>query len=53
MIASKFRSSGQTCVCANRIFVHKSIIDEFAGVLEEKMNGTFTFGSVWDKKVGT
>ena len=51
VIASKFRSSGQTCVCANRIFVHKSIIDEFAEVLEKKMNETFTFGSVWDKKV--
>ena len=22
---SKFRNSGQTCVCANRIFVHKTI----------------------------
>ncbi len=51
VIASKFRSSGQTCVCANRIFVHRSIADEFAKVLEEKMNSTFTFGSVWDKDV--
>lgn len=51
VIASKFRSSGQTCVCANRIFVHKSIMDKFAKVLEEKMNSTFTYGSVWDPKV--
>ncbi|KAK4136815.1 succinic semialdehyde dehydrogenase [Trichocladium antarcticum] len=29
-IASKFRSSGQTCVCANRIFVQRGIYDEFA-----------------------
>jgi succinate-semialdehyde dehydrogenase/glutarate-semialdehyde dehydrogenase len=29
-IASKFRSSGQTCVCANRIFIQSSIYDEFA-----------------------
>jgi succinate-semialdehyde dehydrogenase/glutarate-semialdehyde dehydrogenase len=29
-IACKFRSSGQTCVCANRIFVQKGIYDEFA-----------------------
>ena len=29
-IASKFRSSGQTCVCANRIYVQKGIYDEFA-----------------------
>ncbi|OWU71203.1 succinate-semialdehyde dehydrogenase [Roseovarius sp. 22II1-1F6A] len=29
MIA-KFRNSGQTCVCANRIYVHDSIADAFA-----------------------
>ncbi|KAM7207092.1 Aldehyde/histidinol dehydrogenase [Rhypophila sp. PSN 637] len=29
-ISSKFRSSGQTCVCANRIFVQRGIYDEFA-----------------------
>jgi succinate-semialdehyde dehydrogenase / glutarate-semialdehyde dehydrogenase len=51
VIASKFRSSGQTCVCANRIFVHSSIIDEFAKLLEKKMGATFNYGSVWDKKV--
>ena len=28
-IQSKFRNSGQTCICANRIFVHKNIYDEF------------------------
>jgi succinate-semialdehyde dehydrogenase/glutarate-semialdehyde dehydrogenase len=26
---SKFRNAGQTCVCANRIYVHESICDEF------------------------
>ncbi|MBR0346667.1 MAG: NAD-dependent succinate-semialdehyde dehydrogenase [Rudaea sp.] len=29
-IASKFRNSGQTCVCANRIFVQAGVYDEFA-----------------------
>jgi succinate-semialdehyde dehydrogenase/glutarate-semialdehyde dehydrogenase len=29
MIA-KFRNNGQTCVCANRIYVHRSVYDEFA-----------------------
>ena len=29
-IASKFRNSGQTCVCANRILVQEGIYDEFA-----------------------
>ncbi len=28
-IASKFRSSGQTCVCANRIYIQKGIYNEF------------------------
>ncbi|MBO8141286.1 MAG: NAD-dependent succinate-semialdehyde dehydrogenase [Firmicutes bacterium] len=28
-IASKFRNMGQTCVCANRIFVQQGILDEF------------------------
>lgn len=29
-MASKFRNAGQTCVCANRIFVQEGIYDEFA-----------------------
>ena len=29
VMQSKFRNTGQTCVCANRIFVHKNIYDEF------------------------
>lgn len=36
-IASKFRGSGQTCVCANRIYVHEAIYDEFAKKLAEKV----------------
>lgn len=32
-IASKFRNSGQTCVCVNRIFVHQDIAVQF----EEKL----------------
>ena len=30
VMASKFRNTGQTCVCANRIFVHDRIYDDFA-----------------------
>ena len=26
---SKFRNTGQTCVCANRLFIHEKIYDEF------------------------
>ncbi|MCQ6274226.1 NAD-dependent succinate-semialdehyde dehydrogenase [Bacillus sp. V3B] len=29
-IASKYRNAGQTCVCANRIYVHESIVGVFA-----------------------
>jgi succinate-semialdehyde dehydrogenase / glutarate-semialdehyde dehydrogenase len=29
-IASKFRNAGQTCVCANRIYVQAGVYDEFA-----------------------
>ena len=29
VIASKFRNSGQTCVCANRVFAQDSVYDEF------------------------
>ncbi len=29
-IASKFRNAGQTCVCANRIYVQDGVYDEFA-----------------------
>ena len=28
-VTSKYRNSGQTCVCANRFYVHKKIQDEF------------------------
>lgn len=33
VVASKFRLSGQTCVCANRIFVQDSVYDAFASKL--------------------
>lgn len=29
-IVSKFRNAGQTCVCANRLYVHTNVYDEFA-----------------------
>ncbi len=32
-IASKYRNTGQTCVCANRLLVQDRVYDEFAGKL--------------------
>lgn len=32
-IAAKFRNAGQTCVCANRIYVQRKIYDEFVDKL--------------------
>lgn len=34
-VASKFRSSGQTCVCANRIYVQSGVYDEFVAKLAQ------------------
>lgn len=39
VIASKFRNAGQTCICANRIFVQAGIHDEFVKRLETRMRG--------------
>lgn len=35
-IISKFRNTGQTCVCANRIYVQDGAYDQFAKLLAEK-----------------
>ena len=37
LMASKFRNSGQTCVCANRILVHADILDEFVSKLRKRI----------------
>lgn len=37
-LACKFRGAGQTCICANRIFVHDSVYDEFASKLAAKVD---------------
>tara|TARA_B100001559_G_scaffold242702_1_gene205699 strand:+ start:1 stop:1161 length:1161 start_codon:yes stop_codon:yes gene_type:complete len=35
---SKYRNNGQTCVCANRIYVQEGVYDEFAEKLAEAVN---------------
>jgi succinate-semialdehyde dehydrogenase/glutarate-semialdehyde dehydrogenase len=36
---SKFRNTGQTCVCANRIYVQAGVYDAFAAKLTEAVRG--------------
>jgi len=43
-LASKYRNAGQTCVCANRIYVQDAVYDTFAAKLTEKVKG-FKVGS--------
>ncbi|PRX11338.1 UNVERIFIED_ORG: succinate-semialdehyde dehydrogenase/glutarate-semialdehyde dehydrogenase [Martelella mediterranea] len=36
-IASKYRNAGQTCVCANRLYVQSGVYDEFAEKLARRV----------------
>jgi succinate-semialdehyde dehydrogenase/glutarate-semialdehyde dehydrogenase len=38
-LASKYRNAGQTCVCANRIYVQDKVYDNFARKLADKVKG--------------
>jgi succinate-semialdehyde dehydrogenase/glutarate-semialdehyde dehydrogenase len=38
-LASKYRNAGQTCVCANRLYVQDGVYDAFAAKLTEKVKG--------------
>ncbi len=38
-IASKFRNTGQTCVCANRIYAQDTVYDDFVGRLGQAASG--------------
>ncbi len=39
VLASKFRNAGQTCICANRVFVQCGVYDEFLGKLAKAVGG--------------
>ncbi|KAJ7042760.1 succinic semialdehyde dehydrogenase [Mycena alexandri] len=47
-IICKFRGTGQTCVCANRIYVQSSVYAEFASRLAEKVSA-FKVGNGLDE----
>jgi succinate-semialdehyde dehydrogenase/glutarate-semialdehyde dehydrogenase len=36
-IVSKFRNAGQTCICANRIYVQESVVEEFTQIYKQKV----------------
>ncbi len=42
VMASKFRNNGQTCICANRIFVQKGIYPAFTKALEKAVKNLKT-----------
>lgn len=37
LMPNKFRCSGQTCVCTNRVYVHESVADTFAEKVVERV----------------
>jgi succinate-semialdehyde dehydrogenase / glutarate-semialdehyde dehydrogenase len=49
-LLSKYRNAGQTCVCANRIFVQEAVYEQFAAKLAEKVK-LFKVGSGIDAGV--
>ncbi|MFT5631920.1 MAG: succinate-semialdehyde dehydrogenase/glutarate-semialdehyde dehydrogenase [Gammaproteobacteria bacterium] len=49
-LISKFRNNGQTCVCANRIYVQAGVYDVFAEKLAAKV-ATLTTGNGFDEGV--
>ena len=50
-IASKYRNSGQTCVCANRFIVQKGVYDEFAGKLVKAVTSQLKVGNGFNEDV--
>lgn len=38
VVAAKFRNAGQTCVCANRIYVHENIAEDFTAKLVDRVS---------------
>ncbi|KAI7877077.1 Aldehyde/histidinol dehydrogenase [Mucor mucedo] len=48
-IPCKFKGTGQTCICANRFYIHKSVYDEFATKLTKKIS-ELKIGHGFDKE---
>lgn len=57
LMASKFKVSGQTCVCANRVYVQKNVFEQFTKRLVEavsklKVGGGFVQGVTQGPLIG-
>ncbi|GAB4343993.1 MAG: NADP-dependent succinate-semialdehyde dehydrogenase [Desulfobulbaceae bacterium] len=50
-IASKYRNSGQTCVCANRLLVQRGVYETFADKLVAAVTSGLKVGSGFDEGV--
>jgi succinate-semialdehyde dehydrogenase/glutarate-semialdehyde dehydrogenase len=49
-IASKFRNAGQTCICANRIYVQSGVYEEFIGKFAQAVD-KLTVGNGLDESI--
>ncbi|MCC7228376.1 MAG: NAD-dependent succinate-semialdehyde dehydrogenase [Burkholderiaceae bacterium] len=52
-MVSKYRNAGQTCVCANRLYVHDKVYDAFVEKLAARVSGTLVVGEGFEDKVTT
>jgi succinate-semialdehyde dehydrogenase/glutarate-semialdehyde dehydrogenase len=50
-IASKYRNSGQTCVCANRLLVQRGVYEKFADKLVKAVTSQLKVGNGFDDGV--
>jgi succinate-semialdehyde dehydrogenase/glutarate-semialdehyde dehydrogenase len=37
LVQSKFRNAGQTCICTNRVYVHKNVAEPFIALFQEEL----------------
>ena len=49
-MAAKYRNNGQTCVCANRLYVQEKVYDEFAQKLSNAVS-KFEVGDGFNENV--
>jgi len=50
-VASKYRNSGQTCVCTNRFLIQQGVYDTFAERLAQVVSGDLIVGNGMDEGV--